>query len=38
MTNDVVALGRLLPATNKIHENQLIINIEGVLYHKGIIV
>lgn len=29
MTNDVVALGRLLPATNKIHENQLIMNIEG---------
>ena len=29
MTNDVAALGRLLPATNKIHENQLIMNIEG---------
>lgn len=39
MTNDVVALGRLLPATNKIHENQLIMNIEGgELHYKSIIV
>lgn len=29
MTSDVVTLGRLLPTTNKIHENQLIMSIEG---------
>lgn len=38
MTNDVVVLGRLLPTTNKIHENQLIMNVEGVLYYKSNIV
>lgn len=29
MTSDVMTLGRLLPTTNKIHENQLIMNIAG---------
>lgn len=29
MTGDVVTLGRLLPTTNKIHENQLIMSIKG---------
>lgn len=29
MASDVVILGRLLPTTNKIHENQLIMSIGG---------